>query len=324
MNIHTQHEQFPLARPFTISRGTRTHQDVVTVCIEHNGLSATAECTPYPRYGESIESVIEQIELLNHKLSDIQLTRANLPEYLTAGAARNAVDCALWRLEHQAAFPYHVFTIKPEIITAMTISLDTPEAMGKQAKELCKVHGAKLLKVKLDHERIIERVKSVRENAPDVDIILDANEAWGGFGQDVDLSTLFEQLTPFNITMIEQPVPKGMDNKLLGIKHPIDLCADESCHTSEDLDGLVGCYEMINIKLDKTGGLTEALVLEAKARALGFKIMVGCMVGTSMAMEAALPIATHANIVDLDGPVLLKQDRANGLLYQAGMLHLNL
>lgn len=324
MNIHTQHEQFPLARPFTISRGTRTHQDVVTVTIEHNGLLATAECTPYPRYEESIESVIEQIELLNHKLSDIQLTRANLPNYLTAGAARNAVDCALWRLEHQAAFPYQVFTIKPEIVTAMTISLDTPEAMAKQAKELCEVHGAKLLKVKLNHELIIERVKAVRENAPYVDIILDANEAWGELEPDTSLEAIFKQLIPYDITMIEQPVPKGMDSKLLGIMHPIDLCADESCHTSADLDGLVGCYEMINIKLDKTGGLTEALVLEAKARALGFKIMVGCMVGTSMAMEAALPIATHADIVDLDGPVLLKQDRANGLLYQAGMLHLNL
>ncbi|MCG7587109.1 N-acetyl-D-Glu racemase DgcA [Photobacterium sp. OFAV2-7] len=323
MIIKTQHEQFPLARPFTISRGTRTYQDVVTVTIQQNGLSATAECTPYPRYGESIESVIKQIELLNHNLSGTQLTRANLPDYLTPGAARNAVDCALWRLEHQAAFPYQAFTIKPEIITAMTTSLDTPEAMGKQAKELCDEKGAKLLKVKLNHELIIERVKAVRENAPKADIILDANEAWGELTPDTDLSTLFEQLASFNITMIEQPVPKGMDNMLLGINHPIDLCADESCHTSEDLDKLVGCYEMINIKLDKTGGLTEALALEAKARSMGFKIMVGCMVGSSMAMEAALPIATHADIVDLDGPVLLKHDRANGLRYQAGMLHLN-
>lgn len=319
MILSAQHEQFPLARPFTISRGTRTHQDVVTVAIKHNDQSATAECTPYPRYGESVESVVKQIESLNHQLPEIQLTRTNLPQYLPAGAARNAVDCALWRLEYQAAFPLQVFAIKPEIVTAMTVSLDTPQAMAKQAMELCKL-GTKLVKIKLNHELIIERVKAVRKSAPDVDIILDANEAWG----ELDLDKLFKQLTHFNIRMIEQPVPKGGDNKLLGINHPIALCADESCHTSNDLDNLIGCYEMINIKLDKTGGLTEALALETKARALGFKIMVGCMVGSSLAMEAALPVATHAEIVDLDGPVLLKQDRANGLLYKAGMIHLPL
>ena len=319
MILSAQHEQFPLARPFTISRGTRTHQDVVTVTIEHNDLSATAECTPYSRYGESVESVVKQVESLNQKLPKTQLTRANLPQYLPAGAARNAVDCALWRLEYQTAFPLQVFAIKPKIITAMTVSLDTPKAMAKQTKALCEL-GAKLVKVKLNHELVIERVQAVRESAPDVDIILDANEAWG----ELDLDKLFKQLTQFDIRMIEQPVPKGMDNKLLGINHPIALCADESCHTSDDLDNLIGCYEMINIKLDKTGGLTEALALEAKARAQGFKIMVGCMVGSSLAMEAALPVATHAEIVDLDGPVLLKQDRANGLHYQAGMMHLNL
>lgn len=318
MIISAQHERFPLARPFTISRGTRTHQDVVTVTIEQNGISANAECTPYPRYGESVESVIEQIEALNQQLSEQVLSRANLHQYLPAGAARNAVDCALWRLEYQNMFPFQTFDIKSEIITAMTVSIDTPDAMAKQATELCAL-GAKLLKVKLNHELIIDRVQAVRESAPNVDIILDANEAWG----ELDLEALFEQLAQFRISMIEQPVPKGEDSKLLGINHPITLCADESCHTRDDLNRLVGCYEMINIKLDKTGGLTEALALEANARNLGFKIMVGCMVGSSLAMEAALPIATHAEIVDLDGPVLLKQDRENGLLYQDGLMHLS-
>ncbi|MCW8327940.1 L-Ala-D/L-Glu epimerase [Photobacterium sp. SDRW27] len=316
MILLAKHEQFPLARPFTISRGTRTHQDVVTVAIEHHGISAQSECTPYPRYGESIESVIKQIDSLNQLPPDARLTRDTLPQYLPAGAARNAVDCALWRLEHQDNFPFQIFDIKPEIITAMTVSLDSPEAMAEQSKILCQ-QGARLLKVKLNHEQVIERVRAIRKSVPEVEIILDANEAWGG----LNLEPLFSQLSEFNISMIEQPVPKGEDHKLKGIPHPIKLCADESCHTCADLNDLLGCYEMINIKLDKTGGLTEALTLEQAARKSGFKVMVGCMVGSSLAMEAALPIATHAEIVDLDGPVLLEKDRENGIHYRDGMMH---
>ncbi|WP_299018580.1 N-acetyl-D-Glu racemase DgcA [uncultured Photobacterium sp.] len=317
MKINAVHEQFPLARPFTTSRDTRTHQDVVTVTISKDGISALGECTPYPRYGENIKSVIKQIHSLNKLPAGVALNRTNLQQLLPAGAARNAVDCALWRLEYQQQFPYQIFEMKPEIITAMTVSLDAPKVMAQQAKELCK-QGARLLKVKLNDEQIIERVKAVRTIAPDAELIIDANEAWG----ELELEALFTQLSPFGIRMIEQPVPKGQDAKLLGINHPITLCADESCHTCDDLDELIGCYEMVNIKLDKSGGLTEALALEEKAHKLGFKVMIGCMVGSSLAIEPALPIASRAEIIDLDGPLLIKNDRADGLLYQGGAIQL--
>ncbi|MGF1793504.1 L-Ala-D/L-Glu epimerase [Photobacterium profundum] len=337
MKITAIHEQFPLARSFTISRGSRTHVDVVKVTIEHNGIIAEGECTPYARYGETVESVIEQIKhVANHaehhsSLHDSDLSSSDLysvelhkslPQLLSAGAARNAIDCALWRLEQQQKgidFPTQSFDIQSNIITAMTVSIDTPEIMAEQAREYCEL-GAKLLKVKLDSEQIIERVKAIRTAiqviAPDTKIILDANEAWG----ELDLNAIFSQLAELNIAMIEQPVAKGEDNKLLGIPHPVPVCADESCHTSQDLALLLGCYEMVNIKLDKTGGLTEALALESKAIEMGFTVMMGCMLGTSLAMEAALPIAARAEIVDLDGPVLLAHDRENGLRYQSGYI----
>ena len=320
MKITAIHEQFPLARSFTISRGSRIHVDVVKVTIEHQGIVAEGECTPYARYGETVESVIEQIKYVASHAEDQSNLHQSLPQLLSAGAARNAIDCALWRLEQRQKgieFPKQSFDIKSNIITAMTVSIDTPEVMAEQAKEYCEL-GAKLLKVKLDSEQIIGRVKAIRAAiqgiAPDTKIILDANEAWG----ELDLNAIFSQLAELNITMIEQPVAKGEDEKLLGIPHPVPLCADESCHTSQDLALLLGCYEMINIKLDKTGGLTEALALESKAIEMGFNIMVGCMLGTSLAMEAALPIAARAEIVDLDGPVLLAHDRENGLRYQSG------
>ncbi|MEH6530405.1 MAG: N-acetyl-D-Glu racemase DgcA [Photobacterium frigidiphilum] len=320
MKITAIHEQFPLARSFTISRGSRTHVDVVKVTIEHKGIIAEGECTPYARYGETVESVIEQIKYVASHAEDQSNLHQSLPQLLSAGAARNAIDCALWRLEQRQKgieFPKQSFDIKSNIITAMTVSIDTPEVMAEQAKEYCEL-GAKLLKVKLDSEQILERVKTIREAiqgiAPDTKIILDANEAWG----ELDLKVIFSQLAELNIAMIEQPVAKGEDNKLLGIPHPVPLCADESCHTSQDLALLLGCYEMVNIKLDKTGGLTEALTLESKAIEMGFTIMMGCMLGTSLAMEAALPIAARAEIVDLDGPVLLIHDRKNGLRYQSG------
>lgn len=322
MKITVVHEQFPLARSFTISRGSRTHVDVVKVTIEHEGITTEGECTPYARYGETVESVIEQIKHVASYAEHQFNLHQSLPQLLSAGAARNAIDCALWRLEQQQKgidFPIQSFDIKANIITAMTVSIDTPEIMADQAREYCEL-GAKLLKVKLDSEQIIERVKAIRAAiqgiAPDTKIILDANEAWG----ELDLKVIFSQLAELNIAMIEQPVAKGEDNKLLGIPHPVPLCADESCHTSQDLALLVGCYEMINIKLDKTGGLTEALTLESKAIEMGFTIMMGCMLGTSLAMEAALPIAARAEIVDLDGPVLLAHDRENGLRYQSGYI----
>ncbi|KHT63793.1 muconate cycloisomerase [Photobacterium gaetbulicola] len=320
MKFSAHHERFELARPFVIARGSRTHQDVVVATVEIGDRSGSAECTPYARYGESIDSVIEQIEHFNLQLKQHSVlspgwVHQQLVPQLPAGAARNAIDCALWRLNAQASFPAPLFEIKPQIVTALTVSIDTPVNMAQQARELSR-QGAKLLKVKLDAENVIERVAAVRKQAPKCEIILDANEAWEALA----LPELFQALTRYDIRMIEQPVPAGKDNLLKGIPHPISLCADESCHTSDDIAGMIGCYEMVNIKLDKTGGLTEAIKLADQARKQGLEIMVGCMVGTSLAMEAALPVASQADLVDLDGPVLLKKDRENGLVYKNGLL----
>ncbi|UTT87132.1 L-Ala-D/L-Glu epimerase (plasmid) [Vibrio pelagius] len=309
-----------LATPFVISRGARTHCHTVRVIISHDHLQGIGECTPYPRYGESVESVIAQIESWTSDLVHLSPQEAKQHlQSMPAGAARNAVDCALWDLVGKlegASFPSPLFTINPVIETAMTVSIGNAEAMATQAKQYIN-QGATLLKVKLDDEAVIERVAAVRAAAPNSKIILDANEAWGS----LDLEKLFKQLTSFDITMIEQPLPSGEDQRLASITHPIPLCADESCHTRAQLADLKGLYEMVNIKLDKTGGLTEALLLEKQARDEGFAIMAGCMLGTSIAMKAALPIATNAEVVDLDGPVLLGDDVEDGLKYHSGKLY---
>lgn len=322
MDITAFSESIPLARPFAISRGVRTHCDVVRVEIHHLTHVAMGECTPYPRYGESVESVLTQIHQIIPTLKTLSATEAKVAlQKMPAGAARNALDCALWDLIAKTDglhFPSPYFDIRSQIETAMTVSIDIPEKMAQQASDYIE-QGATLLKVKLDDKDIVPRVTAVRRAAPECKIILDANEAW----QNEDLSELFSALEQLNITMIEQPVPKGQDGLLKGSSHPIPICADESCHVRSDLSRLEGCYEMINIKLDKSGGLTEALALEQEARAKGFSIMVGCMLGTSLAMKAALPIATRAEIVDLDGPVLLGTDIPDGLIYQSGTLDLN-
>lgn len=311
-----------LATPFVISRGARTHCHTVRVTISHDHQQGIGECTPYPRYGESVESVIAQIESWTSGLISLSPQEAKQHlQSMPAGAARNAVDCALWDLISKlegTSFPSPTFTISPAIETAMTVSIGEAEAMATQAKQYVD-QGATLLKVKLDGESVVERVAAVRAAAPNSKIVLDANEAWGT----LDLEQLFEQLVPFDITMIEQPLPSGEDQLLASISHPIPLCADESCHTRAQLADLKGLYEMVNIKLDKTGGLTEALLLEKQAREDGFSIMAGCMLGTSIAMKAALPIATNAEVVDLDGPVLLGEDIEDGLKYHSGKLHLS-
>ncbi|MCG7499585.1 L-Ala-D/L-Glu epimerase [Vibrio sp. Of7-15] len=320
MKICAKPQQIKLAKPFSIARGTRTHVEVVQVTVTYEQFQAHGECTPYPRYGESVNSVIEKIESASQALLHCKYEEARvvLQTLLPAGAARNAIDCALWRLEAIMAntgFPHPRFEIPQRITTAMTVSIDSPQAMGQQAKTYMN-EGAKLLKVKLDAEQVIERVAAVRAAAPSAKIILDANEAWGA----LSLESLFHQLAELDIAMIEQPVAKGEDDLLAYIDHPIPICADESCHTREDIPALLQCYDMINIKLDKTGGLTEALTLEALARQHGLKIMVGCMLGTSRAMQAALPIAANAEIVDLDGPVLLGSDIPDGLTYLNGQI----
>ncbi|EPO5781168.1 N-acetyl-D-Glu racemase DgcA [Vibrio harveyi] len=324
MKIHVEPVTIAMATPFRISRGSRTECHVVRVTVEQNGISAQGECTPYPRYGESVESVIKAISQAAHELqglfakgdANIVSLREKLQTLLPAGAARNALDCAMWNLQAKLAGKQHaqdLFELPTSIVTAMTVSINTPEAMANQTRSYIE-QGAKLLKVKLDGEQVIERVRTVREAAGDAMIVLDANEAW----QELDLDTTFAALAPLNIAMIEQPLPSNDDDKLKDISHPIPLCADESCHTRQQLHELVGKYEMVNIKLDKTGGLTEALLLAEEAKHLGFTLMSGCMLGTSLAMRAALPIAVQSKVVDLDGPILLGQDIEPALVYREG------
>ncbi|WP_199479072.1 N-acetyl-D-Glu racemase DgcA [Vibrio harveyi] len=324
MKIHVEPVTIAMATPFRISRGSRTECHVVRVTVEQNGISAQGECTPYPRYGESVESVIKAISQAAHELqglfakgdANIVSLREKLQTLLPAGAARNALDCAMWNLQAKLAGKQHaqdLFELPASIVTAMTVSINTPEAMANQTRSYIE-QGAKLLKVKLDGEQVIERVRAVREAAGDAMLVLDANEAW----QELDLDTTFAALAPLNIAMIEQPLLSNDDDKLKDISHPIPLCADESCHTRQQLHELVGKYEMVNIKLDKTGGLTEALLLAEEAKHLGFTLMSGCMLGTSLAMRAALPIAVQSKVIDLDGPILLGQDIEPALVYREG------
>jgi L-Ala-D/L-Glu epimerase len=306
-------DTFRLAEVFTISRGSRTEARVVTVKISHRGHTGWGECVPYARYGESLESVRAQIESLPNDIS-----RAELQEALPAGAARNAVDCALWdlaakqagkRVWELAGLP----TPGPEI-TAFTLSLDTPEAM--QAAAARNAHRP-ILKIKLGTPDDMPRLEAVRAGAPKPKIIVDANEGWC-----VDV---YQELAPhllrLGVALVEQPMPAAADQILREIARPLPVCADESCHDRASLADLRGKYDMINIKLDKTGGLTEALALRDLARAEGYAVMVGCMVGSSLAMAPAVLVAQGAAFTDLDGPLLLAEDRENPLRYDAGLVY---
>ena len=310
-------EIWPLSETFTISRGSKTEAHVVVVEIRENGKVGRGESVPYPRYNETVEGVISLIK--SHEPTIINgLSRTELQSVMPAGAARNAVDCALWDLEAKLSgkpvWQCAELNAPTAAITAVTISLNTPEAMGKSA---AKLSGAQLLKIKLDDQQVIERVDAVREHAPDARIILDANEGWSL----KLLKDLGSELASLGVEMIEQPLPAGEDAILSEIDHPVCLCADESCHTSEDLTKLKGLYEFINIKLDKTGGLTEARKLVQAAQDTGFDIMVGCMVGTSLAMAPATLLGTYAQIVDLDGPLMLARDRSHGLRFEKGYIY---
>lgn len=308
--------ELPLARPFAISRGVRTAVTVVRVTLTDGEIIAMGECTPTAHYQESAESVCEQLESIRAQVES-GLTREALQQALPMGSARNALDCAMWRLDaaKQGKSVWQLLDMQaPEsVITAETLSLDTLENMANAAADAVS-RGAKLLKIKLNREQIIEKVAAIRHAAPQVTLVIDANEAWLG----LDLDSLFQALHEFNIAMIEQPLPAGNDKDLVRCLHPIPVCADESCHQCADIAGLRDRYEMINIKLDKCGGLTEALAMATEAKALGLRLMVGCMLGSSLAMEAALPVAVQAERVDLDGPIWLAEDYQPALRYQQG------
>ena len=311
--IQAKVEIFPLAQVFRISRGARTQAEVVTVIYEKDGIIGRGECVPYARYDETLESVTKQIEDLPDNID-----KETLQETLPPGAARNAVDCALWDFECKKLDQriWETANIqKPEKnITAYTLSLDEPENMFKQAK---KNSNRPLLKIKLGTPNDMPRLEAVRKGAPKAEIIVDANEGW-----DAEVySQLAPQLVKLGVKLVEQPLPADKDDDLIGLPRPLPICADESCHDRKSLEKLIGKYDFVNIKLDKTGGLTEALLLKNKALEAGFKIMVGCMVGSSLAMAPATLIAQNATFVDLDGPLLLAQDRQHGLLYDESWVH---
>ena len=311
--IQAKVEIFPLAQVFRISRGARTQAEVVSVEINRNHFTGHGECVPYARYNETLGSVIQQIESL-----PADIDRETLQTMLPAGAARNAVDCALWDLEsktlNQPIWQLAGMQMPKQALTAFTLSLDEPENMLKQAKYNS---NRPLLKIKLGTPNDMPRLEAVRSGAPNSEIIVDANEGWN--------AEIYTKLAPdlvrLGVKLVEQPLPANQDDALVGLPRPLPICADESCHDRSSLPQLVGKYDYVNIKLDKTGGLTEALLLKNKALEHGFKIMVGCMVGSSLAMAPATLIAQNATFVDLDGPLLLSQDRHHGLLYEESWVY---
>ncbi|QDY42015.1 L-Ala-D/L-Glu epimerase [Candidatus Pantoea soli] len=312
-------EAWPLHSPFVISRGSRTAAHVVVVEIEQDGIKGVGEATPYPRYGESEASVLEQIAAQLPALQN-GMTRAQLQQALPAGAARNAIDCALWDLErqqqHTSLLALCGVELADEIFTAHTISIDTPDAMASSALALWQ-YGARLLKIKLDDHLISERLVAIRAAVPEATLIVDANESWRAEG----LAARCQLLADLQVAMLEQPLPADQDVALGNFIHPLPICADESCHTRESLPALRGRYDMVNIKLDKAGGLTEALALAQAAGQQGFGIMLGCMLCTSRAIRAALPLSPQAQFADLDGPTWLAADAEPALQFSHGVLN---
>lgn len=314
--ISVEVDKFPIAGTFTISRGSKTEAEVVTCILQDGSHRGRGECVPYGRYGESVEGVRAAIDAMASQLS-AGLDRRSLLAAMPAGAARNAVDCALWDLEARISGKSVTSLIAPgagALETAYTLSLGTPQEMARQAG----LNATRpLLKVKIGGSGDdIARLKAVREAAPNCRLIIDANEGWNDENIERNLAAAAEM----GVALVEQPLPAGKDEILRKIAHPVAICADESVHQAEDLDALAGLYDAINIKLDKAGGLTAAIQLRDRARALGMKIMVGCMVGSSLAMAPAVLLAQGADFVDLDGPLLLARDRQPGLVYEGSMV----
>jgi L-alanine-DL-glutamate epimerase-like enolase superfamily enzyme len=311
------HETWPLAKVFTISRGSKTAADVIVVSLSDGNHTGRGECVPYARYGETLDSVSAQLHEAAPPVST-SISKQDLLLALPAGSARNAVDCALWDLEAkrsgQPVMSRLAIPHKP-ITTAYTVPYGSPDDMHATASENA---YRPILKIKLASADDLNRLKAVRAAAPNAQLVVDANEGWtlkefDGFAQ---------HLVDAKVTVVEQPVPSSADSALKAGRYPFALCADESCHDLASLEALVGRYDMINIKLDKTGGLTEALALKSAAQSHGLQIMIGCMVGTSLSMAPAMMLAHDATLVDLDGPLLLKKDRENGIQFSGSDMQL--
>jgi L-alanine-DL-glutamate epimerase-like enolase superfamily enzyme len=322
LTLAAQIERWPIAGGFTISRGAKTEAVVIVAQVSRQDLNGKAiigrgECVPYARYNETPEATLAAILGLQEAFHG-GLDRQALQLQMRAGAARNALDCALWDVEARVA-EKRIWDLlgRPEprpLTTAYTISLGTPQAM---AEATAKAAHRPLLKIKLGGDGDEARIAAVCKAAPDTELIVDANEAW----TDANLERHLAACADAGVTMIEQPLPAGQDQALARIKRPVAVCADESVHDRASLEGLRDRYDAINIKLDKTGGLTEALAMAEAARALGFDLMVGCMVATSLAMAPAMMIAQGARVVDLDGPLLLAKDRDDGLRYDGSTVY---
>jgi L-alanine-DL-glutamate epimerase-like enolase superfamily enzyme len=304
-------ERFPIAGTFTISRGSKTEAEVICCTIAENGRAGRGECVPYRRYGETIDSVREEIEAARPAIEG-GISRKALLDAMPAGAARNAVDCALWDLEAKLSgqpAQSAICAAPPKaIVTAYTLSLGTAESMAAEARANAE---RPLLKVKIGGDGDIARIRAVAAAAPRSRIILDANEGWTASNLAENLAIAAE----CGVVLIEQPLPAGDDAALRHVERSVPICADESVHTADDLPRLAGLYDAVNIKLDKAGGLTAARLLRDQARRRGFRIMVGCMVGTSLGMAPAVLLAQDADFVDLDGPLLLARDRTPSLRY---------
>ncbi|MEO9904373.1 N-acetyl-D-Glu racemase DgcA [Nisaea sp.] len=316
-SVTVRRESWPLQSVFRISRGARTESEVVVVEIAGDDVAGMGECFPYKRYGETLDSVAAQIESVAGELAN-GMDRAGLAVALAPGAARNAIDCALWDIEaKQTGKRVWELASLPEpkpVTTVFTLGVDDPEVMGAKAAENA---ARPVLKLKMTgDEKDLERVALIHKNAPNAKLVVDANEGWS-VAQYQEYAPKFAAL---GVTMIEQPLPAGDDEGLKGLNRVVPVCADESCHDSKTLDALAGKYDMINIKLDKTGGLTEALLLRDRALEMGFEVMVGCMVGTSLAMAPGVLVAQGCAVVDLDGPLLLAKDREPGLSYQGSII----
>jgi L-alanine-DL-glutamate epimerase-like enolase superfamily enzyme len=315
IRLNLRVERWPIAGRFTISRGSKTEATVIVVEIHDGEFHGRGECVPYTRYGETIEKVTATLEELRRPIGE-GLDRSRLQKALPSSAARNAIDCALWDLEAKRS-GQRVWSIAgvPEpkpVTTAYTISLDTPEAMARTAAKV----KYPLLKLKLGAQCDTERLKAVRAAVPNARLIVDANEGW----REEDLVVNFAACAKVGVELIEQPLPSDKDQALANIERPVPVCADESAHDRNSLPDLRGKYDAVNIKLDKAGGLTEALALADASEREGFAIMVGSMVGTSLGVAPALLLANRARFVDLDGPLLLERDRPEKLTYDGALV----
>ncbi len=307
--LHVQHDRFALTRPFRIARGEKIAADVITVTLGEGGAQGRGEGAPYPRYGETIESAIAAIEAIRPAL-EAGAGRATLATLLPPGAARNAVDCAMWDLEARLAGRDVAAMIgapaPTRLASALTIVIDTPEVM---AAEAARIADAPLLKIKVNADDPAARLRAVRAAAPDAKLIVDPNESW----DEALVRGMQDLLVELRVDLLEQPVPADTDAWLEGFTPRVPICADESLHVADDLERIARCYQVVNVKLDKTGGLTEALDLARAARARGLGLMTGCMVSSSLSIAPALHIARMSDFVDLDGPVWLKEDREGGV-----------